>query len=153
MLKLKNGLRLMFPKFCSNILKILLFREEEKLACFLTAYYEIHLFEEMILCAIDKGHYLWLHYLWAFGKNIIGVRRYNEHFGRTQEKVHFNRLILMIKRMKDKDELARMDVIKVCEWMTLAEDNILQALLNHFYEEECLQYMGYYSRFLDKHLF
>lgn len=37
--------------------------------------------------------------------------------------------------------------------MTLADDNILQALLNHSLEEECLKYMGYYSRYLNKELF
>jgi len=35
---------LRFPVLCSNIVKILLFRDEEKLACYLTAYYEIRIF-------------------------------------------------------------------------------------------------------------
>ncbi|MFO0117562.1 MAG: hypothetical protein ACK521_08085 [bacterium] len=68
-----------FPVLCSNIVKILLFRDEEKLACYLTAYYEIHIFSEMILCAIDKGHLHWLNYLYAFGKNIFGTRRYTNY--------------------------------------------------------------------------
>lgn len=38
---LKTNLRLMFPVFCSNIIKILLYRGEEKLACYFTAYYEL----------------------------------------------------------------------------------------------------------------
>lgn len=37
--------------------------------------------------------------------------------------------------------------------MTLADDNILEALLLHFFEEECLEFMGYYSRFLNQELF
>ena len=72
---LKNALRLWFPIFCSNIVKILLFRDEEKLACLLTAYYELHVSKEMILCAIDNNNFQWLNYLWAFGKNYLGPRR------------------------------------------------------------------------------
>jgi hypothetical protein len=37
--------------------------------------------------------------------------------------------------------------------MTLVDDNILAALLKYFFEEECLMFMGYYSRFLNKDLF
>ena len=33
------------------------------------------------------------------------------------------------------------------------EDNILKALLYHRYEEETIDYMGYYSVFLNKTLF
>lgn len=40
---IKDAFRLRFPVFCTNILKILLHREEENLACFLTAYYEVSL--------------------------------------------------------------------------------------------------------------
>jgi hypothetical protein len=42
---------------------------------------------------------------------------------------------------------------QVCDWLTLADDNILMALLKHAFEEECLEYMGYYSRYLNKELF
>jgi len=37
--------------------------------------------------------------------------------------------------------------------MTLVKDNILEALLQGFFEEECLAFMGYYSSFLNKDLF
>jgi hypothetical protein len=37
--------------------------------------------------------------------------------------------------------------------MTLADDDILSALLEHYEEEICLKFMGYYSRFLNKELF
>ena len=48
MVKLKKGFRLNFPVLMSNILKVLLFRDEEPLACLLTAYYEISVDQEMI---------------------------------------------------------------------------------------------------------
>ena len=40
---LKNSFRLNFPVLMATIVKILLYRKEEKLACLLTAYYEIEL--------------------------------------------------------------------------------------------------------------
>ena len=49
---LKRGLRLHFPLFMANIVKILLFRGEEKLCCLLTAYFEVALDMEMFKCAV-----------------------------------------------------------------------------------------------------
>ena len=46
-LRLKRGLRLRFPLFMANIVKILLYRDEQKLACLLTAYFELALDKEM----------------------------------------------------------------------------------------------------------
>lgn len=94
---LKQALRLRFPVFCSNIVKILLFREEEKLACFLTAYYEVHIFQEMIACAIDKGHLQWLNYLWAFGKNFWGTRRHANMIEGEGRPIPFTFLLKCIK--------------------------------------------------------
>jgi len=59
----------------ANIIKILLFREEIHLACYLTAFYEFALDEIMIKQAIDSDHYLWLNFVWAFQKNFIGERQ------------------------------------------------------------------------------
>jgi hypothetical protein len=41
----------------TNILKIALQKDEEKLACIITAYYEINLEEEMIVRAITNNNY------------------------------------------------------------------------------------------------
>jgi hypothetical protein len=41
----------------TNILKIALQKDEEKLACIITAYYEINLEEEMIVRAITSNNY------------------------------------------------------------------------------------------------
>ncbi len=43
MVRIKGAFRLRFPCFMANIVKILLYRDEVNLACFLTAYYEISL--------------------------------------------------------------------------------------------------------------
>ena len=41
----------------TNILKILLFKGEEKLACILTAYYELAIDDDMIFRAIENLHF------------------------------------------------------------------------------------------------
>jgi len=41
----------------TNVLKIALQKEEEKLACIITAYYEISLEEEMIIRALTNENY------------------------------------------------------------------------------------------------
>ena len=78
MLILKNSFRLNFPALMATIVKILLYREEEKLACLLTAYYEIELRTDMIEKAIERNNIQWLMYVWAFGKNYRGIRRSKE---------------------------------------------------------------------------
>jgi hypothetical protein len=60
----------------ASIVKILLFRGEQKLACLLTSMYEISLDYPMLEAAIDHKQYEWLKYVWAFGKNYIGPRRF-----------------------------------------------------------------------------
>ena len=56
----------------AGIIKVLLFRKETDLACYLTAFYEIYLDDETIKSAIEFGHFNWLKYLYAFNKNYIG---------------------------------------------------------------------------------
>ena len=41
----------------------------------------------------------------------------------------------------------------VLDWKIMSEDNILIALLVHNMDKIAIDYMGYYSFFLDKHLF
>ena len=63
-----------FQNLMTNVLKIALQKEEEKLACIITAYYEVALEEEMIIRALTSENYEWLMFVWAFGKNYIGLR-------------------------------------------------------------------------------
>lgn len=39
------------------------------------------------------------------------------------------------------------------EWKIISTDNILIALLSHHFDEEAIEYMGYFSHLLDKELF
>jgi len=73
--KLKSMFRIQFPCLMANIVKILLFKKEEKLACLLTAYYELSLDEDSYYQAVDNKNFQWLEFVWAFGKNFIGSRR------------------------------------------------------------------------------
>ena len=52
--RLKTKLRFKFPNLMAKIILILLHKEEEILACFLTSYYELALEESIILYAIEK---------------------------------------------------------------------------------------------------
>lgn len=56
----------------TNVLKISLQKEEEKLACVITAFYEVALDQEMIMRAITSENYEWLLFVWAFNKNYLG---------------------------------------------------------------------------------
>ena len=74
MVVLKTQLRLQFPLLMANIVKVMLFKEEEKLACLLTSYYEMSLDEDSFYQAVDNKSFTWLSFVWAFGKNYIGSR-------------------------------------------------------------------------------
>lgn len=65
----------------SNILKIALQKEEEMLACIITAYYEVVIEQEMLIKALSTDNYTWLKFVWSFDKNYIGNRRMSDaHF-------------------------------------------------------------------------
>lgn len=74
LIQIKNAFRTRFQNLMTNILKIALSKNEEKIACIISAYYEIALEEEMIVRAISKDNYQWLLFTWAFDKNYIGAR-------------------------------------------------------------------------------
>ncbi len=59
----------------TNVLKIALQKEEEKLACIIIAYYEVTIEQEIIIKALSMDNYLMLKYLWAFEKNYVGQRQ------------------------------------------------------------------------------
>lgn len=58
----------------TNVLKIALQKDEEKISCIITAYYEVSLEEEMIIRALANYNYHWLMFVWAFDKNYVGPR-------------------------------------------------------------------------------
>lgn len=126
--KLKNSLRLRFPVFISNIIKILLYKEEINLACFLTAYYELSLDENMIFAAIEQKSFQWLNYVWAFGKNYVGPRRLER-----SEKISLTNLFQFIKKKNSKIKETERDIEMVCEWFLEGkEDDVLKALLYNY---------------------
>ena len=49
--------------------------------------------------------------------------------------------------------MALESIKNVLQWKVISKDNILVALLGHNYDELAIQYMGFYSDFLNKDLF
>ena len=136
----------------ATIVRVLLYKGEEKLACLLTAYYEIEFKKEMITSAIEKDHLEWLKYVWAFGKNYEGIRRSGD-----AEKIKFSALFKQIKNHFSKNmDLQGKDRVltAICNWKSeTRKDNILQALLEIQADDLCLKFMGWYKRFLTKGTF
>jgi len=67
----------------ANIIRILLYRKEEDLACYLTAFYNIHLDQKLIKQAVHGKFYKWLKFVWAFDKNMV------ESYGGEQKRVEY----------------------------------------------------------------
>ena len=111
----------------ANIVKILLYRDETKLACFLTAYYELAVDEEMIIYAIEQKEFEWLSYVWAFGKNYIGPRQ-----NVKASRVDLVNLFAMISSKHERTIDKYKDMKIVCEWQMLGDDDILYALLKNY---------------------
>ena len=152
--ELKRSFRLNFPCLMATIVKVLLYKEEEKLACLLTAYYEIEFSAKMIHSAIGKDNLEWLMFVWAFGKNYGGIRRC-----RGTKKISYKDFFKLIKerfqRTRQLEEQERV-LTAVCEWkliITEKKDNILQALLEIGEDDLCLAFMGWYKNFLTKDTF
>ena len=78
--EVKMCFRQKFQNLMTNVLKIALQKEEEKLSCVITAYYEIAIEEDMVVRALDLHNYEWLQFVWAFDKNYIGSRHRNGLF-------------------------------------------------------------------------
>jgi hypothetical protein len=117
----------------ANIIKILLFRGEQSLACLLTAYYEISLDEDMLFSAIDYSQFEWLSHVWAFGKNYLGSRR------RNGQIITYEMFFTGIKGMK---RIAKQNIpaakfftetlSTLTKWFIEGDDDILKALLYHY---------------------
>jgi hypothetical protein len=60
---------------------------------------------------------------------------------------------LILNVFLDTPKVAEASIRIICDWMIDTDDNILLALLYHYQDAFALEYMGYYSRFLDKDLF
>jgi len=67
--RLKVGLQTVFPLLMANLVKILMYRKEMDLACYLTVFYQIAIDEEMVKNAIEMKQFSWLRYVYAFKKN------------------------------------------------------------------------------------
>jgi hypothetical protein len=60
---------------------------------------------------------------------------------------------LVQKNYADDKQRAHEKIREILEWKVKSKNNILMALLVHHLDELAIEYMGYYSNFLDKALF
>ena len=136
----------------ANIIKVLLFKKEEKLACLLTSYYELSLDEESYYQAVEGKKFEWLKFVWAFGKNYIGSLRQPSSI-----KVIIKALMEIVNRIHSANPRRMKECAEtVCKWFIEGDEdehNMLWALLSQHQEELALDYMGFYSRFVKKGLF
>lgn len=135
----------------ANIAQILLYKQEEKLACLLTAYYELSLEKEAFVQAVQNKKFDWLKYVWAFGKNCYGSRRQGDF-----ERLSIQELLKIVSEVFSDQKVAEYCCEQVCLWKMVGntpEYNILEALLAENQQLLALDYMGYYTHFLDRNLF
>ena len=94
---LKKNLRIYFPSLMAKIVEILLYRQEEQLACLLTAYYELNLQSANLKTAVKEKQFKWLSFVWVFGKNWYGYR----NRPKQREKVIIKQLLEIIANTYD----------------------------------------------------
>ena len=126
-------------KIMSDILKVTMILDEEKLGCFIIAYYDTNINYNIILEAVHDNYYDLLHYIWAFGKNLY------DSTDKTSVFISYNVLLDIIHIINEKDQEQEKEWIeRVVNWLVVTDDNILISLLSHEYDDLALQYIGYY---------
>lgn len=139
LLRCKVAFRVRFANMMTNILKIALQKEEEKLACILTAYYNIAIKEEMIGRALVNENFEWLMFLFAFNRNKV-----------NNVVIDYTALFGLIIRLDGEN---REKIHEVLNWRIVIKDNILKGLLAHHLDSLAIENMGLYSRDLTANLF
>lgn len=164
--KIKVGLQRHFPQLLSQIINILLFRKEEALACYLTAFYKIAINQQLLQYAVNQECYNWLMYMWAFKQNFYdetkkkpkqeGLEKTLKTDGLPDNLITFKDLFGQIKK-KERDNVEKDRITKeikiCCLWMIDSDDNILSALLYHQEDQLALAFLGDYSKFRNQDLF
>ena len=90
----------------------------------------------MLVNAVENKHYEWLNFVWAFGKNFIGVRRLA-----SSEYISILQLLEVIRKQCQTEKRIKENMEIVCKWYMLGDDddhNILFALLSHYQDNLCL---------------
>lgn len=134
-LRVKTSLQLKFPRLMMQIVKILLYKKEEDLACFLTTFYEIQINEIDLKTAIMNNDYQWLNFVWVLDKNkpcwdisegqdkrkqIRGVILESDEEGLTLEPYTFEKLFLSIQEVcKVSGSNEQTEIQKCCDWLLI----------------------------------
>jgi len=138
-IELKKLLQNHNPDFMSTLLQITIGLEEEKLACFMIAYYDTkvshlskyRLLTKLSLTPLRNSFYQFLNYLWAFGKNILMVGESNK-----MELLTYVEIINVVGITKDHDQEEIKNFVEhMVKWLVETDDNLLIALLKYGYDE------------------
>ena len=141
-MKLKLGLQLRFPMFCSDIIKILLYRKEMDLACYMTAFYNLWIEKELVINAVEFRWLRWVQYVFAFNKNILSDAKKKDD-DEPPKKILFKNLFGAIDKYytqpaiakeEGSRELMTKEIVNCCKWKLKMDDNILEALLFHHFD-------------------
>jgi len=62
----------------SEVIKVLLYRKEIDLACYLTSFYNLWIEKELICQAVEYKNLQWVKFLFAFNKNNISTTEHVE---------------------------------------------------------------------------
>eukprot|EP00347_Sterkiella_histriomuscorum_P019687 403340671 len=148
LIEVKMVMRQEFPTLMTNILKIVLGKQEQKLAQIIIAYYKTSVTKDILLSAIDTNQYDFLYYMFGFGKNFI----YKEH-KRMTVQLTFIKFFKYIRRYKTEFDDFKETIKEVCEWKVQnTGDNFLKALLTYDLDDLAITYMGSFGNNLNEHL-
>ncbi|TNV74595.1 hypothetical protein FGO68_gene15838 [Halteria grandinella] len=159
--RLKRAFRSRYPHLMTSVLKILLDKGEEALACQMVAYYELSLDDEFIILTLSRLQLEVLQYVWVFKRNFMGQRYIYEHETDTLllqpiSPITFNQLIDLITHIHSEEtsqEIQDHCISQVCDWRIDTEDNLPLAMLYHYKDAIYLEYIGKYKHFLNSELF
>lgn len=130
----------------TEIIQLLLFKDEVDLACYLTSFYELSINQSILELAIERKHHKWINYIWAFEKNYDGPPR--ERRPKILLKQLFRYIEDLLHGKDDAVDQIKKELKIVCDWKLDIEkkeekleedfqnsededeeDNILEALL------------------------
>jgi hypothetical protein len=88
----------------ANVCKILLYRNEEPLACLLVSYFEVAFDRDMYRMSIDNKFFQFLKYTFVFKKNYVGKK--DTPGARRNTKAQKLTLVELIAIIKEREQLA-----------------------------------------------
>lgn len=125
--------------FCTKVLRIALFRQEEKIASVILVEYSTILAEDLIEHAVRSKLFNYLHYMWVFEKNWM--------WGPNKKKIYFD-FDYLFKMIQDNcDEKVQEKIDQVTGWKIRVKGfNMLRSLLKNNMDVVACKYSNFYIR-------